>query len=61
MFYYDRLGLASYDPNAFVGRNDAYTNDTYRKRESFRMAYRWDVTNIPDWAVIDTVRLELDW
>ncbi|HWP81785.1 MAG TPA: right-handed parallel beta-helix repeat-containing protein, partial [Bacteroidota bacterium] len=58
---YQTISLVPLDPNAYVGRNDTYTPDDFRRRESFRMVYRWDISSIPDYAVIDNAKLTVDW
>jgi hypothetical protein len=51
--------LPSYGWESFAGRDDRVTDDTWRKYESFRMSYRWDVSSIHDSATIKSAKLEI--
>lgn len=58
---YSNNSLTYSSNQAFVGRNDAFTDDALRRWESFRMMYRFDVSGIPDNATITSAKLQAWW
>jgi len=57
--YYEKQTLSPFGWESYAGREDRLTDDASRRWESLRMSYKWDISNIPDVATIDTVIFEI--